>query len=104
MRHLDWRLKMPGKNLIMQRIQAAILVMAVLISSLAFPVAAGAANQITEFPVPTEGSWPTGIAAAPDETLWFTEQGGNKIGRITFDGTVTEFPIPTANSWPVDIV
>ena len=40
-------------------------------------------GTITEFPVPTAGSYPGGIAAGPDGNLWFTEQGGNMIGRLT---------------------
>src|SRR6266581_2989335 len=50
---------------------------------------------ITEFPIPTASSIPIGIAAGPDGNLWFTEGGGNKIGRITTAGAITEFPIPT---------
>jgi streptogramin lyase len=38
---------------------------------------------ITEFPLPNALRYPAGIAASPDGALWFTEQGGNKIGRIT---------------------
>src|SRR5581483_10209200 len=34
---------------------------------------------------------------------WFTENSGNKIGRLTTAGTITEFPIPTPNSGPVGI-
>jgi streptogramin lyase len=30
--------------------------------------------------------------ARPDGNLWFTETGGNKIGRITPTGTIDEFP------------
>jgi streptogramin lyase len=43
----------------------------------------GVAPSITEFPIPTAGSQPAGIAAGPDGNLWFAEQLGNKIGRIT---------------------
>jgi serine/threonine protein kinase len=39
--------------------------------------------SITEFPVPTAGSFPNEITAGPDGTLWFTEWVGNKIGRFT---------------------
>ena len=39
---------------------------------------------------------PWGIAAGPDGNLWFTEEVGDKIGRITPVGAVTEFPVPTA--------
>jgi streptogramin lyase len=47
-------------------------------------------GTITEFPVPTSGSAPEGIAAGPDGNLWFSEQSGNKIGRITPSGTITD--------------
>ena len=42
---------------------------------------------------------PEGIAAGPDGALWFTEQNGNKIGRITTAGRhhrISRFPRPTA--------
>src|SRR5882724_9448139 len=58
---------------------------------------------LTEFPTPTPGSGPTLITAGSDGALWFTEQSGNKIGRITTSGTVTEFPIPTPASTPYGI-
>jgi len=45
---------------------------------------------------------PTAIAAGPDGNLWFTERLGNRIGRITPEGTITEFPIPTAASSPTN--
>lgn len=54
--------------------------------------------------VPTRASQPTGITAGPDGNLWFTESRGNKIGRITPDGTITEFQVPTAASQPKGIV
>jgi len=58
------------------------------------------AQTVTEFPIPTAGSLPSGITVGPDGALWFTENAGNKIGRITTAGVITEFPIPTANSQP----
>src|SRR5215470_13726277 len=61
---------------------------------------AGAAPAITEFPVPTAASMPFFIIDGPDGNLWFTEQQGNKIGRVTMAGQITEFSIPTANSNP----
>lgn len=70
-------------------------------------------NQVNEYAIPTAGqpattasgqtvttSLPQGIVNGPDNALWFTEQAGNKIGRITADGTITEYPLPTANSGP----
>jgi hypothetical protein len=43
---------------------------------------------------------PSGITVGPDGALFFTENAGNKIGRITTAGVITEFPIPTENSQP----
>jgi streptogramin lyase len=34
------------------------------------------------------------IASGPDGNLWFVEQSGNKIGRISTLGALTEFPFP----------
>jgi hypothetical protein len=43
-------------------------------------------------------------AAGPDGNLWFTEQVGNRIGRITPAGVITEFSVGlTANSRPFGI-
>ncbi len=53
--------------------------------------------------MPISGSAPAGIAARPDENLWFTEFAGNRIGRITPGGAVTEFPLPSPGSGPAEI-
>ena len=37
---------------------------------------------VGEYPVPTPGCAPTGIAAGPDGRVWFTEFLGNKIGAL----------------------
>jgi streptogramin lyase/alpha-tubulin suppressor-like RCC1 family protein len=58
------------------------------------------AQAILEFTVPTAASGPQGIASGPDGTLWFTENTGNKIGRITTAGAFTEFVLPTVNGQP----
>jgi hypothetical protein len=58
---------------------------------------------IVEFHLPTANSSPAGIAVGPDGNLWFTEYGGNKIGRITTTGTISEYELPTANSAPLGI-
>jgi streptogramin lyase len=50
------------------------------------------AQVVTEFSAGiSAGSAPFGITAGPDGNLWFTEQQGNRIGRITPNGVVTEF-------------
>lgn len=48
---------------------------------------------VTEFAIPTAASDSYNIAAGPDGALWFTEEAGNKIGRITTSGTITETPL-----------
>jgi virginiamycin B lyase len=40
------------------------------------------------------------ITTGPDGNLWFTETGGNAIGRMTLSGVTTEFVLPTATSYP----
>ena len=52
-------------------------------------------GAIGEVAIPTPDSVPQSITAGPDGNLWFTEDFGNKIGRITPAGVITEFPIPT---------
>jgi streptogramin lyase len=58
------------------------------------------AQTVTEFPIPTASSLPSGITMGPDGNLWFTETSGNKIGRITTAGVITEFAIPTITAVP----
>lgn len=53
-----------------------------------------------EFMIPTPSSTPVGIVADPNGNIWFTENAGNKIARITPGGTITEFDIPTPGSQP----
>jgi streptogramin lyase len=53
-----------------------------------------------EYPLPSPGRTPAAITSGPDDALWFTEPGGNAIGRITPTGQISEFPLPTANSQP----
>jgi streptogramin lyase len=52
------------------------------------------AQTFSEYPVPTPDSQMLGITAGPDGNVWFTEQLGKKIGRITPAGVITEFTIP----------
>src|SRR5262245_66574976 len=55
----------------------------------------------TEFPLPKPGSGPTTIALAADGSLWFTESAGNRIGRMSPDGSgLREFALPKPNSSP----
>ena len=60
------------------------------------------AGTFKEYPL-TAGSVPTQIVQGPDGNLWFTEQGTDKIGRMTPSGTLTEFPIPNSSVMPYGI-
>jgi virginiamycin B lyase len=44
------------------------------------------------------------IVSGPDDNLWFTDWGGNAIGRITPDGVMTRFPLPDGVTYPWGIV
>ena len=58
-------------------------------------------TTFTEFSVPTASAGPYDIVTGPDGYLWFTEEVGNKIGRIGTDGTVTnEFSISAGVATP----
>jgi RHS repeat-associated protein len=62
-------------------------------------------NGLLEYTVPTSSSSPFRITPGPgDGNLWFTEQAGNKIGKITTAGSFTEYTVPTASSSPYGIV
>jgi len=67
------------------------------------PLVLGSALNILEYPIPTSGSEPVGITSGPDGALWFVEQVGNKVGRITTGGAITEYSIPTVNSAPTSM-
>jgi streptogramin lyase len=58
---------------------------------------------VSEYTVPSATSLPVSIAAGPDGNLWFTEESGNNIGRVTPSGIFAEFPVPTASSSPFGI-
>jgi virginiamycin B lyase len=65
--------------------------------AVAFAFAGGvgsAGAAVTEFPIPTPQSRPTGIAAGSDGALWFTESSVSKIGRISTSGAITEYATP----------
>jgi streptogramin lyase len=66
-------------------------------------IGTGTLNRFSEFPIATANSGPFAIITGPDGNLWFTEQNGNNIGRLTTSGTFTEFALPTANSDPFDL-
>jgi virginiamycin B lyase len=66
--------------------------------SMATALASG--QTVTEFPVPTPGAFPWGITTGPDGNVWFTEEIGNRLGRVNSDGSITEVPVPTLGAGP----
>jgi len=50
----------------------------------------GSATTV-EFSLPTSNGSPFSMALGPDGNVWFTEVGGNQIGRITPSEAITEF-------------
>jgi streptogramin lyase len=61
-------------------------------SSSTQPSANTASNATTQFAIPSVGAAPTGIVAAPDGNLWFTDSGN--IGKVTPAGAMSVYPIP----------
>ena len=76
----------------MTRRTRAVVVGGIVALSLASAWPAVAAATVTEFGDGiSSGASPLRIAAGPDGNLWFTENGVNRIGRITPAGKITEF-------------
>ena len=67
-------------------------------------VHADALGSVTNYTIPTSNSYPYATAEGSDGNMWFTENSGNKIGKITTSGTITEYSLPYSNSGPVNIV
>src|SRR5262249_42573788 len=62
-------------------------------------------TNINEFSIGlTPDSAPRDIVAGPNGNLWFTEEGGNRIGTITPSGVVSEFLLPNPGSEPTGMV
>jgi virginiamycin B lyase len=52
---------------------------------------AAQAQVVTEFSSGIADALINQIATGPDGNLWFAEEAGNRVGRITTDGVVTGF-------------
>ena len=58
-----------------------------------------------QFSIPVAANRPQWIAAGSDGNMWFTEQPGNTVAKVTPAGVVTECPaIPTVASDPRGII
>src|SRR5215831_908848 len=75
------------------RCRATLLLIALLFS--AARISPGQPVTITTYSV---SGGPAGITLGSDGAIWFTENAGNKIGRITNTGTLTEYDVPTPSS------
>ena len=53
---------------------------------------------LTEYPIPTKLSDPTGICAASDNSVWFVEMKAHNIARLQLNGAVTEYPLTNSNT------
>ncbi len=69
----------------------------------AFSGCSATASAITEYPLLESGSLPHRIAKGPDGNMWFTEQTGERIGRVSMGGAVVEFALPSGGN-PIGIV
>ncbi|MDX3539209.1 hypothetical protein PV721_33780 [Streptomyces sp. MB09-01] len=79
-----------------------------LLSLISLPVASAApvradVGDITEYSLPTAGSFPGDITTGSDGNLWFTEVGIRKIARITPTGDLTEYQLPGDDNSPFGI-
>jgi len=91
---------------------ASVVAGAVALGAAFFAIAGGSAHVISpavgkldvtirEWDVPTPKARPHDPAVGPDESLWFTEQLVNKLGRLDpSTGTIREFPLKTPNTGP----
>ncbi len=60
-------------------------------------------GTFTNCKLPNRSASPQGITKGSDGNLWFTESGGDRIGRITTAGILVEFAL-RAGSRPEQIV
>ncbi len=67
---------------------------------------------VAEFELPRPHSGPGDITAGADGALWFVElsggmdglhTNGNRVGRITLQGTISEYPMPAQGPSPINI-
>ena len=55
------------------------------------------------YDIPTEHSFPGGIAVDSKGNVWFSEYRGNKIAMLNKAGVIREYETPTKDSNPYDI-
>ena len=61
----------------------------------------GTSDGIVEYELPHANSKPQYLMVSRDDIVWFSEMGGNRIGRLDpATGIIREYDIPTPNSEP----
>jgi streptogramin lyase len=62
-------------------------------------------GQFSTVKIPTTSSYPYTLTPGPNDTLWFPELYGAKIGELSSNGTVREYPLPGGvDAEPVQII
>ena len=62
-------------------------------------------GQFSTVKIPTTSSFPYTLTPGPNDTLWFPELFGAKIGELSSNGTLREYPLPGGvDAEPVQIV
>jgi len=59
-------------------------------------------GTVTTFAI-TDGSRAYGLATGPDKKIWFTDLGGNAVGRMSVGGAIRQFALPRRNAQPSGI-
>jgi streptogramin lyase len=76
---------------------AVVAACAVILAAAGRARAANVSADVQVFGVPTPAAGLSSIVAGPDGSLWFGEQNGFAVGRITEAGGISEFPVPQAS-------
>ncbi|HET7489560.1 MAG TPA: IPT/TIG domain-containing protein [Acidimicrobiales bacterium] len=97
---MQWRTRFHSRALRRGAIAGALALIGVALPALP---PAGAAPDVSEYPVPSASGSPKAGAPGPDGNMWFTESGASKVARITPAGAITEFATPTPSSGPAFI-
>ncbi|CAB4937356.1 unannotated protein [freshwater metagenome] len=83
-------------------VRHAALAAALAATALTAAAAPSASAAVQDFPVPTPDSGLNDIATGKDGSLWFSEEKGYKVGRITTAGQITEWTIPREREGDTD--
>jgi virginiamycin B lyase len=61
-------------------------------------------GRVAEYVIPTPRSTPQGLVVDETGNVWFTEQAGDKIGRLDpATGAITEYQVPTPAAAPLGL-